>query len=191
MDAFHVALTDAEKACLKDVVRLVIAARLAGKAAVVPEPPGETLRRELGAFVTLTIDGRLRGCIGTLVAHAPLGEDVAANARNAAFRDPRFEPLRSDEFGGVRVEVSVLGEPEPLTFASRADALAQLRPGIDGLILTAGRHRATFLPQVWDHLGDADAFVDALLAKAGLRPGHWPHDLALARYGVRAWAEEP
>ena len=143
------------------------------------------------SFVTLTTDGRLRGCIGTLVAHAPLGEDVAANARNAAFRDPRFEPLRSDEFGGVRVEVSVLGEPEPLTFASRADALAQLRPGIDGLILTAGRHRATFLPQVWEHLGDADAFVDALLAKAGLRPGHWPHDLALARYGVRAWAEEP
>ncbi|MGB7500992.1 MAG: AmmeMemoRadiSam system protein A, partial [Azonexus sp.] len=90
---------------------------------------------KMGAtFVTLTQRGELRGCIGSLEAWRPLLDDVQENARNAAFRDPRFEPLSADELPVTRVEVSLLTPPEPLTFTGEADALAQLRPDIDGVI---------------------------------------------------------
>lgn len=175
---------------LLPVARAAIAERL-GVPAATPAQHPEWLERPGASFVTLTVDGHLRGCIGSLAARLPLGADVAGNARAAAFRDPRFDPLGREDLAGVRVEVSVLDEPTPLTFASRADALAQLRPHLDGLILTAGGRRATFLPQVWRQLPDPAAFVDALLVKAGLRPGGWPRGIALERYGVRAWQEEP
>ena len=128
--------------------------------------------RELGepgaTFVTLTQNGQLRGCIGSLEAHRPLATDVAENARAAAFRDPRFAPLGKDEFARTRVEVSLLTPPEPFPVADEADALARLRPGIDGLILSYGRRRATFLPQVWESLPEAHQFIAQLKLKAGL-----------------------
>ncbi len=120
---------------------------IAKKLKLPPVAVGEAawLDEKAASFVTLTIGGELRGCIGSLVAHRTLRDDVTANAAAAAFGDPRFEPLTVSEYPAIRVEVSVLSTPEPMSFTSRADALAQLRPGVDGLILTSGRHRATFL----------------------------------------------
>lgn len=144
--------------------------------------------REAGAtFVTLTRDGRLRGCIGSLEAHRPLADDVRGNARAAAFRDPRFPPLSAAEWPGTKVEVSLLTVPEAMTFRDQADALAQLRPGIDGIVLSAGHRRATFLPQVWEQLPEAAAFLAQLKAKAGLPADYWGPDIRLERYAVRKW----
>ncbi|QGF23437.1 AmmeMemoRadiSam system protein A [Raineyella fluvialis] len=142
-------------------------------------------------FVTLTIDGELRGCIGTLEAFRSLEEDVRRNAVNAAFRDPRFAPLGPEEFDLVRVEVSVLSAPVPLDdVRSEAEAIARLRPGVDGVILRSGSHRATFLPQVWDHIPAPKDFLAHLRRKAGLRPDHWDEHTRIERYTVRAWEEE-
>lgn len=140
-------------------------------------------------FVTLTRNGQLRGCIGSLEAWRPLGEDVRKNALAAAFHDPRFEPLAADELPATRVEVSLLEAPVALPCRDEADALARLRPGIDGVILSAGRHRATFLPQVWEQLPEPAAFLARLKEKAGLPAGYWGPDVRLERYAVTQWKE--
>lgn len=169
------------------VARQAIASRLGLPA---PPPPAHPRLAEAGAsFVTLTQHGELRGCIGSLEAHRPLAVDVAENARAAAFRDPRFAPLGADEWPATRVEVSLLSPPEPLPFASQADALAKLRPGIDGIVLEASGRRATFLPQVWDALPDPADFLARLKEKAGLPAGYWSDELRLSRYVVRKWCE--
>jgi AmmeMemoRadiSam system protein A len=139
------------------------------------------------AFVTLTQRGDLRGCIGTLTAYRPLREDVAANAVNAAFRDPRFPPLTAQELPDTHLEVSVLSDPEPYPYTDRADALSRLRPGIDGLTLEYGSHRGTFLPQVWDSLPEPDDFLNHLVRKAGLPAGWWDDGARLSRYTVKAF----
>ncbi len=141
-------------------------------------------------FVTLTLDGELRGCIGTLQAHRPLIDDVRANALAAAFLDPRFMPLTREEFDLVRVEVSLLAPPTPMAFVSEADALAQLRPNIDGVILESGWHRATFLPQVWESLPAPQQFMAQLKRKAGLPADDWNADIQISRYEVQKWKEE-
>ena len=142
------------------------------------------------SFVTLRQEGDLRGCIGSLEARRRLAVDVRANAVAAALRDPRFLPLSSREFGGVTVEVSLLSAHEPLAFDDEEQLLRLLRPGIDGVVLQAGHHRATFLPQVWETLPEPRAFMAALKEKAGLparmrRPG-----LRVARYTVSKWSED-
>ena len=147
------------------------------------------LRAPGATFVTLTADGQLRGCIGTLEAHRPLLEDVTANAVAAAFRDPRFPPLGRDEFAAVAIEVSLLSAMEILRFDNETGALAQLRPGIDGIVLQYGRHRSTFLPQVWEQLPDRAEFIAQLKYKAGLPPDFWSSDMTLSRYTVSKWRE--
>ena len=107
----------------------------------------------------------------------------------AAFRDPRFMPLSQDEFDGVHVEVSLLGKPEAMRFSDEADALAQLRPGIDGVILFGNGRQATFLPQVWESLPDPQEFIGHLKRKAGLPVDYWGPDVELARYQVRKFSE--
>jgi len=150
--------------------------------------PGLT---EHGAvFVTLTEQGELRGCIGSLEAWRPLRDDVVANARAAAFNDPRFTPLRAEDFAGIRVEVSLLSPARPMSFSSEDDAIGQLRPNIDGVILECGRHRATFLPQVWESLPEPRQFMAQLKRKAGLPPDFWSADLKLSRYSVEKWKEQ-
>ncbi len=140
-------------------------------------------------FVTLTRNGRLRGCIGSLEAWRPLAEDVRENALAAAFRDPRFKPLAADELPAIRVEVSLLEAPVAIHCRDEADALARLRPGVDGVILSAGRHRATFLPQVWEQLPEPAAFLAHLKEKAGLPASYWGPDVRLERYAVTKWKE--
>ena len=119
------------------------------------EEYAETLRPIRATFITLETEGRLRGCIGTLEARSPLVKDVADHAFAAAFEDPRFPPLRSEEFPHLDIHISVLSPAEPLHFQSEDELLAQLRPGVDGLILRLGQQRrATFLPSVWETLGN-------------------------------------
>jgi len=145
---------------------------------------------EIGAtFVTLTQRGQLRGCIGSLEAWRPLLADVQENARSAALRDPRFNPLTAEELPLTRVEVSLLTPAEPMSFTSEADALAQLRPDRDGVIFSAGRHRSTFLPQVWEQLPDPAVFMAHLKQKSGLPANYWGPDVHLQRYSVTKWKE--
>lgn len=151
--------------------------------------PCPELVRPGATFVTLTQSGELRGCIGSLEAHRPLATDVVENAIAAAFRDPRFPPLASGELAHTRIEVSLLEMPKSITFANEADALACLRPGVDGLILSYGHRRATFLPQVWESLPDRKQFVSQLKRKAGLPADFWDDQITLARYGVQKWKE--
>jgi AmmeMemoRadiSam system protein A len=141
------------------------------------------------SFVTLTQQGALRGCIGSLTAYRSLRDDVAANAVNAAVRDPRFRPLTADELPDTHIEVSVLSAPEPYPFTDHADALSRLRPRVDGLTLEYGNHRGTFLPQVWDSLSEPDEFLAHLVRKAGLPAGWWDDDARLSRYSVKAFEE--
>jgi AmmeMemoRadiSam system protein A len=151
--------------------------------------PHPDLAKPAATFVTLTQQGQLRGCIGSLEAHRPLATDVTENALASAFRDPRFPPLRQNELGVTRVEVSLLDTPEPLKFTNEADLLGQLRPGVDGLILNYGNHRATFLPQVWESLPTPSLFLQHLKLKAGLAANFWDPHLSFARYGVQKWKE--
>ncbi|HQZ02038.1 MAG TPA: AmmeMemoRadiSam system protein A [Thauera sp.] len=155
-----------------------------------PVPPPDPRLDERGAtFVTLTLDGDLRGCIGSLRRTRKLGEDVITNAIAAASTDPRFAPLSRSEFDRVAVEVSLLSEPEFIDFDTEASLLRQIRPQTDGLILFAGCRSATFLPQVWAQLPEPADFLDALKRKAGL-PVERPVDgLMAARYSVRKWHE--
>ncbi len=146
------------------------------------EEPGAT-------FVTLTLHGQLRGCIGSLEAHRPLIEDVKHNAIAAAFKDPRFQPLSKEEFAEVVIEVSQLSPPKPIQFSSEQNALEQLIPGIDGVIIELGRYRATFLPQVWAQLPQPQVFIAHLKNKAGLPQDYWSDDIRLSRYSVQKWRE--
>jgi len=141
--------------------------------------------RELGAsFVTLRLDGDLRGCVGSVEAHRALGDDVAHNAFAAAYRDSRFPPVGDEERERLGVEVSVLSPRSPMEVASEADALAALRPGVDGIYLEFGEARATFLPQVWENLPDPLDFLCELRRKAGLPTRFWHDRVKLSRYTV-------
>ena len=140
-------------------------------------------------FVTLTIKGKLRGCIGSLEPYRPLLEDLKQNALAAAFGDPRFAPLSEAELATVRVEVSLLSPVAPLEFTDEADAVAQLRPGVDGVILEYGRNRGTFLPQVWEQLPAPREFFMHLKMKAGLPATFWDNGIRLSRYTVEKWQE--
>jgi AmmeMemoRadiSam system protein B/AmmeMemoRadiSam system protein A len=156
-----------------------------------PLDPGYEFLRENGAtFVTLVRSGHLRGCIGSLEARRSLLEDVKANAKAAAFLDPRFTPLTQTEFATTCIEVSVLTASEQLEFVSEADALARIRPGVDGLILEHGGKHGTFLPQVWEGIPEPAEFLRQLKLKAGLEASFWADDLRLLRYTVVKFREQ-
>jgi MEMO1 family protein len=147
------------------------------------------LHRPGATFVTLKQKGRLRGCIGSLGVHRRVIDDVRANARAAAFQDPRFRPLRFEELAITSIEVSLLSALQGMVFSDEADALSKLRPGIDGIVLEYGRHRSTFLPQVWENLPEPRRFLAELKRKAGLAPEFWDAGLRLSRYTVAKWTE--
>jgi len=128
------------------------------------------LKKEGAAFVTLT-EGpadQLRGCIGSLSAYQPLYRDIIANAQSAALRDPRFHPLTRDELDKIKIEVSVLTEPERVPYKDVDDLKRKIRPGIDGVVLELDGYRSTYLPSVWEQLPDFDSFFGTLCQKAGL-----------------------
>ena len=140
-------------------------------------------------FVTLTQHGQLRGCIGSLQARRSLMTDVQANAVAAALQDTRFAPLRLAELDHTDIEVSVLSPMQPMRFTDEADALAQLRPGVDGVVFEFGQYRSTFLPQVWEQLPQAHDFMAHLKRKAGLPADFWDAGVHLQRYTVQPWHE--
>lgn len=150
--------------------------------AVVLEDLAEELVVPRASFVTLEKNGRLRGCIGSLEAWRPLAVDVAGNAFAAAFRDPRFPPVQSDEVEELEIHLSLLTPPVAMTFSSETDLLAQLRPGVDGLILSDGSCRGTFLPSVWAELTTPQLFLTQLKRKAGLAADYWSPGLRIWRY---------
>ncbi|NJD36595.1 MAG: AmmeMemoRadiSam system protein B [Betaproteobacteria bacterium] len=149
----------------------------------------ERLDQPGATFVTLTQDGQLRGCIGSLEAVRPLRLDVEQNALAAAFRDPRRAEFIFVQRREARVEVSLLSAPQPMQFKDEADALAQLRPGKDGVIFECGHHRSTFLPQVWEQLPQPRQFMAHLKRKAGLAENFWSPEVKLFRYTVDKWKE--
>ncbi len=131
------------------------------------------LREEGASFITLTIRGNLRGCIGALEPYQPLAQDVREHAVAAALEDPRFPPVTPDELGKIEIEISRLTVPEPLAYENAEELLAKIRPQVDGVILRDGFRRATFLPQVWEKLPDKAEFLDNLCYKMGATPDTW------------------
>ena len=186
-DPVSVRLPESAGDVLLPLARAAIAARLG--AASHADAKAEWLSITGASFVTLKLDNNLRGCIGTLQAHRNLGDDVKANAQAAAFNDPRFKPLSLSEFEAVSVEVSVLSPLEALNVRDENDALAQLRPHIDGVVFVYGHHRSTFLPQVWDEFSDPRLFLGNLKYKAGLPPTFWDPAVKISRYTVSKWRE--
>ena len=157
------------------------------------EPQLQDLPAELltprSSFVTLRIGGELRGCVGSLEGARPLAEDVWRNAYNAAFGDPRFIPLTAQDWGRSDVHVSVLTPPQPLHVSSEHDLLANLRPGLDGLILELEGARVTFLPAVWEQIADATDFVQQLKLKAGWRADFWSPEMKAWTYEAEEFGE--
>ena len=147
------------------------------------------MQQQAACFVTLNRQGLLRGCIGHLAAQQSLVDDVAENAYAAAFNDPRFAGLRAEELDDLHIEISVLTPAEPMQFASEADLLEQIQPGVDGLVLEDGFHRGTFLPSVWEQLPDKQDFWRHLKLKAGLPPDHWSDNVKVSRYRTLAFEE--
>ncbi len=140
-------------------------------------------------FTTLRHDGKLRGCVGNLESLRPLAKDVAHTAFQAAFRDPRFEPVVEHELSAIVVEVSVLSPMEPFPVSDEGDLLEKLEPGNDGLVISLGERRATFLPKVWEQLPKPAAFVTALKMKCGLEKDYWSDRLEFQRYRTTTFAE--
>jgi len=144
------------------------------------------------AFVTLTIAGRLRGCVGALEPYQPLAEDVREHAVAAALSDYRFPPVTPDELPSIHIEVSRLTVPQPLDYDGPDDLLARLRPGVDGVVLRDGIRRATFLPQVWEQLPDPVEFLEHLCWKMGAAPDLWRRKhLEVLTYRVQEFHESP
>lgn len=183
-------LTEAQRAVLLSTARQSIEYGLSRQSAMPVDPqPQPPLDRPGASFVTLHDNGQLRGCIGSLEAQRPLLADVAANAYAAAFRDPRFPPLQPAELAGLDIDVSVLSQPEEMQFSDQPDLLAQIRPGVDGLILEDRGRRGTFLPSVWKSLPDAAAFLQHLKLKAGLPADHWSDSLRVWRYTTESFGD--
>lgn len=146
------------------------------------------LKKYGACFVTLYLQGELRGCIGNLCATRPLIEDVAHNAYAAAFKDSRFEPVSWSEFLELQIEISLLSPLQGIEFDSEEGLLEQLRPGVDGVVIEEGEYRATFLPKVWEHIPRKQAFFGELKNKAGLRSDYWSDALQVQRYTTHTFS---
>ncbi len=173
-------------------ILLPIARAAISRALDVPHTADETapwLIEHGACFVTLTQGGELRGCIGTLQAHRPLLADVKSNAVSAAIHDPRFLPLSVEELDITTVEISLLSPTSAMEVRDEADALAQMRPGVDGIVFEYGSYRSTFLPQVWEDLAQPRQFLAMLRRKAGLPDDFWEEGVELSRYTVTKWSE--
>ncbi|GAA0785675.1 AmmeMemoRadiSam system protein A [Marinobacterium sediminicola] len=146
------------------------------------------LRTSRACFVTLDSQGELRGCIGSLQATRPLAHDLLHNACGAALHDYRFPPLKTDE--PIQVAVSILSPLVEMRFETEKDLLKQLVRDRDGVLLQAGRNRATFLPVVWEGLPVPELFLRALKRKAGLSPDYWSDQVKVWRYQSEYFSEE-
>ena len=182
-------LSKEQRLTLLQLVRATLCHRLLGEEAPATTSDPDFLGKR-AVFVTLTMDGKLRGCIGNLTAVGSLWQGVHDNALNAAFHDHRFESLTAEELDRVEIEVSVLGPPEPLSHSGGSDLAGKLRPGVDGVILRKDGRSATFLPQVWQQLSKPELFLDQLCVKAGLHKKSWSaDDVSIEIYQVESFSE--
>jgi AmmeMemoRadiSam system protein A len=186
-------LTEEEGKYLLSVARETIEQRLFGREddrAEAESPVSAKLSEKRGIFVTLTIEGRLRGCIGHIIPQESVMLGIRTNAVNAAFRDPRFRPMSAEEWEKVSIEISILTDPQTLDYENAQGLLQRLRPGVDGVIIKRGHHQATFLPQVWEQLPDKEGFLTHLCLKAGLDGAAWKTEkLEVSTYQVQAFEE--
>jgi hypothetical protein len=168
-------LTDQERKQLLKIARQALSQAVQGH----PVSPLDLknlparLQERAASFVTLTRAGMLRGCIGALEPYLPLAADVQEHAVAAGLQDYRFPPVQPGELDQIQIEISRLTLAQPLDYSGPVDLLDKLRPGIDGLILIDGFHRATYLPQVWEKLPDKTAFLSSLCQKMGAPPDLW------------------
>jgi AmmeMemoRadiSam system protein A len=187
-------LSDDEKKTLLLLARQALTAAVNGE---LLEPLSlddipQSLRAPGASFVTLTLGGLLRGCIGTLKKKLPLADDVRQHAVAAALSDYRFPPLKPEEVDKIEIEVSVLTTPQPLEYKHPNELLKLLRPGIDGVIVTHGKNRGTFLPQVWEKVPDTETFLGMLCEKAFLPHDAWRQShLEFLTYQVESFHEKP
>ncbi len=138
---------------------------------------------EFGAsFVTLEKNGMLRGCIGSIIAHQPLINDLVQNTRNAAFSDPRFNPLQFEELNELKIAVSILTAPTKIVFDNEEDLLNKIVPNKDGIIIKDGNYQAVYLPSVWEQIPDKKMFLNSLKVKAGLPETHFSNTFEAYRY---------
>ena len=168
-------LTPEERSVLLKQARLALAQGVSG-APLKPlhlEDFPPKLREPGVTFVTLTINGQLRGCVGALEAYQPLIEDVREHTISAALPDFRFSPVLPDELAAIEIEISRLTAPQLFAYRNAEDLLAKLRPGIDGVVLSDGLRRATFLPQVWEKLPEPELFLEHLCQKMGAPADLW------------------
>jgi AmmeMemoRadiSam system protein A len=168
-------LTDEEKQILLHMARDAMEHGVRGEK-LLPlhtESLSPRLLEQGASFVTLTVRGQLRGCIGALEAYQPLVEDVREHAVAAALEDPRFPPVSERELSGINIEVSRLTRPVALEYKDAEELLSKLRPFVDGIILKDGYRRATFLPQVWEKIPDRAQFLNNLCYKMGVREDLW------------------
>jgi len=157
---------------------------LAVRSAGVPD----VLVQPRSTFVTLRLGSALRGCIGSIKPQQPLAQDVNKNAFNAAFHDPRFPPLRSDEYPDLNIHISVLSDFESIDFLNQTELLSQIRKNRDGLLLEFGPHRSLLLPSVWKDLPDKQQFLQHLKMKAGLQAEFWSDQLKIQRFTTQSFS---
>lgn len=183
-------LNEIQGRILLELARKTLAHRLEnGSLPSVPVDPA--LLTKAATFVTLKIEGKLRGCIGNLEPVGALWEGIRDNAINAAFHDHRFSALTKEELSAVQLDISILSEPKTLEYRGGDDLLEKLRPGIDGVIVRDGHRSATFLPQVWSQLNSAEQFLDHLCLKAGLPQKIWRQKpLVVHTYQVQCFKED-
>ena len=185
-------LTDEEKGTLLQLARKALEMGVRG-GKLPPldlEPMPARLREQGASFVTLTINGELRGCIGALEPYQPLAEDVREHAVAAALQDYRFPKVRPEELAHIEIEISRLTLPVPLAYSTPEDLLDKLHPGTDGVLLRDGARRATFLPQVWEKVPDPAEFLDHLCYKMGTPPDLWRNKhLDISIYQVEEFHE--
>jgi AmmeMemoRadiSam system protein A len=185
--------TEAQKIEMLKLARMAINEYL--KTGKPPRPAAKDvapyLKKPGAVFVTITLDGKLKGCIGHLVPIMPLYRSIIDNAVNAAFKDPRFMPLMPGEKERIRIEISVIGASERLDYIDADDLLSKLQPPRDGVTISKGFHKATYLPQVWEELTDKEGFMCSLCIKAGLEPYAWKNDkLVVETYRVEKFEEK-
>ena len=186
------AFSETDRKFLLTLARDSIEAAIQQKARpqLIKQSISQPLLAQLACFVTLTIHGQLRGCIGSLEAFRPLVEDVQDRAIQAALEDYRFPPLTKAEFQQVHIEISVLTKPYNLFYNKPEELPTKIRPMIDGVILQDGGLRATFLPQVWEQIPSPTEFLNHLCQKMGARPNLWQNKmLQVSVYQVEEFSE--
>lgn len=173
---------------LPELARKTLENYFIGKRFIPDEITRERYKDKQACFVTLTLNGELRGCIGSLSPERELWKDVQENAVNAAIRDFRFSELSEKELPKIKIEVSVLSIPKKMKFGSEKDLLRKLNKDM-GIILKKGFATATFLPQVWEQIPDKTKFLEQLSMKAGLNRDAWK-DSEILYYTVSIYKEE-